>query len=136
MKQVNPEKILLLKVGNFYYEYGRDSYIMAYKFGYKIKIIDGNIPFSGFPKEALNKVITKLENNNISYLIINKSQNYEVIEEQDYKKENNYLKCYEKAHKYILKRNRINNIYKKLMKDINEEGIKEKIKQIEEIINI
>lgn len=134
MKKVNPEKVLLLKVGNFYYQYGRDSYIMGYTFGYKVKIIENAIPFSSFPKEALNKVITKLEDNKISYIIIDKSQNYEVLEEQNYKRENNYLNCYDKSHEYIKKRNRIDNIYKELIKNIKEETIKEKIKQIEEII--
>ena len=62
MKQINPDKVLLLKVGEFFYQYGKDAYILAYLFGYKIKTIDNKIPFSGCPKSALNKVITKLEN--------------------------------------------------------------------------
>ena len=134
MKKINPDKILLLKVGNFYYLYGKDTYIISYMFGYKIKIIEDNIPFSGFPKNTLNKVLAKLEENEISYIIVDKSQNYEEIEEQNFKKQNNYMDTYKKAHKYVLKKNKINNIYKYLMKNINEKTIQEKLLKIEEII--
>ena len=30
MKQINPDKVMLLKVGRFYYQYGKDAYILAY----------------------------------------------------------------------------------------------------------
>ena len=87
MKQINPDKIILLKVGNFYYEYGKDAYIVSFIFGYKIKTIEQNIPFSGFPKTALNKVISKLEENSISYIIVDRSQNYDVMETMNFKRE-------------------------------------------------
>lgn len=134
MKQINPEKILLLKIGNFYYVYGKDAYIVSYIFGYKIKNVDVNIPFTAFPKTAVNKVMAKLENNKTSYIIVDKSLNYEVLEEQNFKKQNKYTDLYKIAHEYILKKNRISNIYKYLMKNINEKNIKEKITKIEEII--
>lgn len=134
IKQIKTETILLLQVGEFYYQYGKDAYIMAYIFGYKIKIIENNIPFSGFPKQALNKVISKLEDKEINYIIINKSLNYEVIEEQNFKNKNNYLKYYKISKDYITKRNRINEIYKKLMNSVNEKNLKEKLQKIEEIL--
>ena len=117
MKQINPDKVLLLKVGEFFYQYGKDAYILAYLFDYKIKTIDNNIPFSGFPKSALNKVITKLENNQISYFIVDKSLNYEVLEEENFKK-----------------KNRIEKIYEYLNVNINQKDIQEKILKIEEIL--
>ena len=43
MKQINPDKVLLLKVGEFFYQYGKDAYILAYLFGYKIKTIYNDI---------------------------------------------------------------------------------------------
>lgn len=135
MKQINPEKVLLLKIGNFYYQYGKDSYIISYVFGYKIKIVENNIPFTAFSKSAINKVMSKLEDNKISYIVVDKSLNYEVMEEQNFKKQNKYLDLYKTAHEYILKRNRMNNIYKYLVKNINEKDIKEKITKIEEIIS-
>lgn len=85
MKQINPEVIILLKVGEFYYQYGKDSYIISYLFSYKLKNIENNIPFSGFPKSALYKVLTKLEEQELSYIIVDKSLNYEVIEKEIFK---------------------------------------------------
>lgn len=67
IKEIKTKTILLLQVGEFFYQYGKDSYIMAYLFGYKIKTIENNIPFSSFPKQALNKVISKLEDKEINY---------------------------------------------------------------------
>lgn len=134
MKQINPEKVLLLKVGNFYYQYGKDAYIISYIFGYKIKTIENNIPFTAFPKSAINKVMAKLEGNKISYIIIDKSLNYEVIDEQNYKKQNRYIDLYKTVHDYVSKKERINNIYRYLVKNINQKEIKEKIKKIEELL--
>ena len=134
MKKINPDKVLMLKVGEFFYQYGKDAYILAYLFGYKIKIIDNNIPFSGFPRSTLNKVLTKLENNQLSYFIVDKSLNYEVLEEQNFKKKNHYIEIYNKAHKYILKKNRIEKIYECLNTNINQKNIQEKILKIEEIL--
>lgn len=134
MKQINPDKIILLKVGNFYYEYGKDAYIVSFIFGYKIKTIEQNIPFSGFPKTALNKVISKLEENSISYIIVDRSQNYDVMETMNFKSKNCYIDYYNKAHRYILKKNKINNVYKYLIKNVNQKGIDKKISKIEEIL--
>ena len=134
MNQIIPDKVLLLKVGEFFYQYGKDAYILAYLFDYKIKTIENNIPFSGFPKSALNKVITNLENNKLSYFIVDKSLNYEVLEEQNFKKKNNYIEIYNKAHKYILKKNKIEKIYEYLNANINQKNIQEKILKIEEIL--
>lgn len=134
MEQVNTEKIICFKMGEFYYEYGKDSYIMAYLFGYKIRKTDEDIAFSGFSTSAINKVITKLEEKNISYIIVDKSLNYEVIEEENFKK-NNYIDTFESAKIYVQERNRVDNIYNYLMKNIDDEKVKEKIGRIEEIIN-
>ena len=36
VKNVHPEDITMVKVGNFYRVYGKDAYIIAYLFKYKI----------------------------------------------------------------------------------------------------
>ena len=64
MKQINTEKVLLLKIGNFYYQYGKDAYIISYIFGYKIKYVENNIPSTAFPKTAVNKVTKVYKENN------------------------------------------------------------------------
>ena len=133
MKQINPETIILLKVGEFYYQYGKDSYIISYLFSYKLKKIENDIPFSGFPKSALYKVLTKLEEKELSYIIVDKSLNYEVVEKEIFKS-NRYKEFYNKAHKYILNKTRVDNIYKYLIKNINKQNIKDKILEIEEVL--
>ena len=37
IKQIHPEYIALIKIGKFYYSYGKDAYIISYIFNYKIK---------------------------------------------------------------------------------------------------
>lgn len=133
MKQINPEVIILLKIGEFYYEYGKDSYIISYLFSYKLKKLEKNIPFSAFPKSALYKVLTKLEKEKISYIIVDKSLNYEVIE-KEIAKPNQYVEIYNKSHKYILNKNRIENIHTYLIKNMSKPNIKNKIQKIEEIL--
>lgn len=40
IKQIHPEYIAIIKVGKFYYSYGKDAYIISYIFNYKIKKIN------------------------------------------------------------------------------------------------
>lgn len=134
LKQIHPEDILLVKVGTFYHAYGRDAYIISYLLGYQIKKIEFNLNDCGFPKSALNKVLVELENKKISYLLVNKSLNYEVEEEANFKSENQYKEIYHKAHKYIAKKNRIDAIHNYLIDNMEDMSIKEKISKIEEIL--
>lgn len=134
MKEVHPESVILVKIGTFYHQYGRDAYIISYLFGYQIKSVEKNLSNCGFPKAALNKIMKKLEDNKINYITVNKSENYEVEDEMDFKKENMYLEYYTKAHKYIAKKNKIDGIYNYLLENINDSNIKEKINKVEEIL--
>ena len=60
-KEIHPETVLLIKVGSFFHAYGKDSYILAYLFGYQIKKIQSNYSTCGFPLAGKAKVIAKLE---------------------------------------------------------------------------
>lgn len=132
IKEIHPETVILLEVGSFYHVYGKDAYILSYLFGYQIKALENSYNTCGTPKSAINKVLTVLENNNINYITVIKSQNYEVSQEMDFKSKNSYSKVYEKAYKYIAKKNRINAIYNYLMENIDAPNIKEKIQIVEE----
>lgn len=133
MKEIHKDRIIMVKVGSFYNCWSRDAVIMAYLFGYNLKKVD-NIYTCGFPASALNKVLVTIEKEKISYLVSQKSENYEVINEEDYKSENRYNELYSKANKYINRKNRITNIYSYFMENINEDNIKEKIQKVEDII--
>lgn len=84
-----------------------------------------------FPKTAYNKVISKLENNKINYIILDKRNNYEEEEKSNNKNLNKYTEFYEKAKKEIAIKIRIEKIQKYLL----ETKDKETIFQIEKVIN-
>ena len=56
----------------------------------------------GFPIESINKIMAKLENKKINYLIVDRRNNYDVDEFYDNKNLNTYNQTYEKAKQYIL----------------------------------
>lgn len=132
VKEVHKEYVVLVRVGNFYNCYGRDSYIISYLLGYKINILDNNIYNSSFPKSAYNKVLSILEKNKINYIILDKRNNYDVEEEGNNKNLNKYNEFYEKAKKEIAKKMRIEKIYKYLLSCNDEKTIYEVEKTINE----
>lgn len=72
IKDQNKELLVIIKNGKFYYIYGEDIYIIYYFYNYKIK---DNILC--FPDNNINKVIKKLKENNIGYIIIDDRINKE-----------------------------------------------------------
>ena len=134
IKQIHNEDVVLIKIGSFYHGYRKDSYILSYLFGYKRKIIGENFGDTGFPVTAIQKVKYALENNKINYITIDRAHNYEVEDQVDFKSENNYKKTYEKAHKYIGISNRIYEIQRFLLENIEDDDIKTKIERIEKIL--
>lgn len=67
VKKVHPEFVVLVKIGEFYHAYGKDAYILAYLFKYKLKKIENKVSSCGFPSSGLNKIIANLEKNDINY---------------------------------------------------------------------
>lgn len=133
-KEIHPTSIIMIKMGTFYHAYGRDSYILSYLFNYQVKKIQTNYSTCGFPASGLSKVLSKLEELEISYIILNKSENYEIVEEEDFKGKNKYNEMYNKSYNYVSRKNRIDSIYQFLLESISEEQIKDKILRIEEMI--
>lgn len=112
IKQVHPENIILIKIGKFYYSYSKDAYIISYIFGYKLKNIEENIKVCAFPVFILNKIMAKLEENKINYIIIDRRNNYEVDEKSDNGNLNKYNLYLEKSKKYIKFSTQIDDILK------------------------
>ena len=48
IKQIHPEYVALIKIGKFYYSYGKDAYIISYIFNYKIKKVEENVCVCAF----------------------------------------------------------------------------------------
>ena len=80
IKEIQSKTIVLLKVGAFCERYGKDSYILSYLLGYEIKEVKDGIYKVGFSKKAIKKVIAKLEEEKIDYLLLNVKNNYDVDE--------------------------------------------------------
>ncbi len=135
IKKTQINNIVMFKIGKFIYTYGKDAYIMSYIFKYKIKLVDNNIYVCAFPKDKLNKIIATLENKKINYLVLDRKNDYRVDEECNNKNLNRYSENLEKAIKYVKRKNQIEKIYNRLLKDIGKDEIEETIISIKKVIN-
>lgn len=134
IKKIYTKDILLVKLGDFYHVYGKDAYILSYLMGYKIKIIEENCPTCGFPGKSLTKIESILESKVINYLVLDRRNNYDPEEISDNKNLNTYEEEFEKAYKYLSSKKRIDEIYRKLLNQINNKDLEENLKKIEEIL--
>ena len=73
VKNIYKEYVVLVKIGKFYYCYGRDSYIISYLTNYKINLLEDNTYSCSFSTNAYNKVISILEDKKINYLILDRN---------------------------------------------------------------
>ena len=133
IKSIHPEFIAVIKLGGFYKVYGKDAYIIAKNFKYKVKEEEGFVS-CGFPTNAINKVRARLEKKKINYLIIESRNNYEINEKEDFKNLNKYEKEYQEAKIYVKNQLRIEKIYDYLSENANKEETKNILKEIEEVI--
>ena len=134
IEEINAKSICMFKVGTFYHAYGRDAVIMSFLFDYKIKELGDNHKECGFPIGAVNKVTAKLQNSSVNYILIDRRNNYEVDEQEDYKEKNQYEKIYEKARKYVNCKKRITNINTYLEESIGKENISKILSKMEKIM--
>lgn len=134
IKDLNPNSVVLLKIGSFYHAYGKDAYLLSYLLGYQLKMQDGTFSTCGFPTSAIGKIEKELENKKINYMQISRRDNYAVEEDISFKKDNKYNEFSEKAHKYVLKKNKIDRITAYLTDCINDYDFNEKITKIENIL--
>lgn len=133
MKKVYPGCIVMVKVGNFYYVYSKDSYILSYLFDYRLKESEG-YPSCGFPVASLDKVKGILEISNLNYIILNNSKDIEPSEKDTSHDNSIYEETYKIAEKSVLKSMRIQKIYESLQSQLETEDLEEKLTQIERIL--
>lgn len=134
IKELNPNSLILLKMGSFYHAYGKDAYLLAYLFGYQVKTLDGSLSTCGFPVSALGKVERELDDRKINHIQISRADNYAVEDDISYKSDNQYSEYTDKAYKYILKKNKIDAFSEYLLENINNDNFYEKMVRIEEIL--
>ncbi len=132
IKKIHEDYIVFIHVGNFYYCYGRDSYILSYLFNYKINILKNEIYSCSFPSSVLARILNQLENKKISYIILDKRHNYEVDDKQNFKNLNTYQKYYEKGKEKFSTKMRIEKIYQYLLENMDDKTF---ITEVEEKIH-
>lgn len=125
MKKSN-DYVLLREIGKFVSVFDEDSIIISYLMGYKI--VNSKV---GFPSNVLVKVINKLEDNNINYLIKYKDNKED---KKDFNKNNNYKKILEKGKKVLELREMKDNITPKL-EILEIEKLEKIVKYINEVVN-
>lgn len=135
LKEIHKNSIILIRIGTFYHAYGKDAYIMSYLFNYQIKNVGKGYNTCGMPVSGLNKVLKILEDKKIDYLVLIKSQNYDVETKKEFNVNNRYLETYEKAYRNINLRKRINSIYDYLIENIEQPNIKTIIQKVEDCID-
>ena len=118
--------VLLREIGKFVSVFDEDSIIISYLMGYKI--VNSKV---GFPSNVLVKVINKLEDNNINYLIKYKDNK---VDKKDFNKNNNYKKILEKGKKVLELREMKDNITPKL-EILEIEKLEKIVKYINEVVN-
>jgi len=125
--------IILSKIGNFYNIFGDDAQIIYLLTGYKINY-DKNIIKVGFPVVSLEKVLKKLHEEKINYIVLEKIDGVINIKIKKRFNDNMYayfadkcLQCYEyKLH--------IESIYNKLNSKIYDHNIKKVLEQIDRLL--
>lgn len=134
VKKIHPEEVVLVKIGNFYHCYGKDSCIISYLLDYKLRKTKEGYYTCGFSEKCIAKVENKLMSKKINYIILDSRNNYDVDTYEDFRNLNTYMKIYEIAKKNIIIKNQIENIYSNLKNRINSNDIYEKISNINKIL--
>ena len=134
IKHIHPSYIALIRTGGFYRVYGRDAYILSNLFEYKIKQAEDTVS-CGFPTKAISKVIARLENKKINYMVMDSRDSYNIEEKMDFNNLNTYDKQYEISKIFVNNQRRIENIYEYLTKNAKKENLKILLREMEELIN-
>lgn len=120
--------------GKFYNVYDDDAYIINLLFGYKVLRNDKGLIISyksGFPDNALNKVINKLEDNKISYKVIYKDKEPLI---RDFGKKNRYLEFIDKTKSNMELTSRIDLLVGKIKEVEDIEKLENIIKAVEQCL--
>ena len=134
IKMVHPDYVIFFKSGIFYYTYKSDAYIVSALFDYLMKYTD-SIPVCGVSEKAINKVIARLEQEKINYMIIEPRREYEVEEKLDNGNLNKYNEVFKKAHKTVKQRKSIDKIVEELKLHVGKDDFKSIIRKIEDVLD-
>lgn len=119
--------LLLLKFGSFYESIDNDAFIMNKIFNYKLKKLSNTFK-SGFPISSLNKVLDKLNECHINYIVIDD----DIVLKKDFKN-NNYSNYIFNDKEIFYNSLRVEKIIKFLNDNVGSD-IKEQLSEIEKIL--
>lgn len=120
--------------GKFYNVYDDDAFIMNLLFGYQALRNDKGLIISyksGFPDNALNKVLNKLEDNKISYKVIYKDKEPLI---RDFGKKNRYLEFVDKTKSNMELTSRIDLLVRKIKEVEDKEKLESIIEAVEQCL--
>lgn len=134
IQNVKTSVIISKGSGKFYNVYDDDAFIMNLLFGYQALRNDRGLIISyksGFPDNALNKVINKLEDNKISYKIIYKNKEPLI---KDFGKKNRYLEFVDKTKSNMELTSRIDLLVHKIKEVEDKEKLEKIIEAMEQCL--
>lgn len=136
IKEIHKYDLCLFKVGAFYHAYGRDSYILAYLFNYRRKdsSIEKGWKECGFPVSNVSKIMARLEEKKIDYILIDRRNNYDVDGKMDFGNLNRYQATYEKSNKYVNYKKRIEGINNFLLENLENKEFSSILNKVEDVI--
>lgn len=91
--------------------------------------------FVDFQKKYYGRIMSKLEEKKINYIIIEPRNNYDVEEKSDNRNLNTYEEEFKKAYLIEQQKRRVKKINEKLNKYVGQKEFKIVIKKMEEILN-
>ena len=119
--------LLLLKFGSFYESIDNDAFIMNKIFNYKLKKLSNTFK-SGFPISSLNKVLDKLNECHINYIVIDD----DIVLKKDFKN-NNYSNYIFNDKEIFYNSLRVEKIIKFLNDNVGSD-INDQLSEIEKIL--
>ena len=135
IKEIQPNYIVLVKIGSFYNVYEEDSLLLSYLFGYKLRI-ENEYKTCGFQITSANKVFSKLKEKEINYLIIDKRLDYEMVEEVNFKRKNQYKNCLKMAKPYVKLKEQLDIFCQNILQNIDGKNYKTELENLKTIENL
>ena len=136
VKKLEPKSIIFVKIGSFYNVYGDDSFILSYLFGYKTKLLENGCRTCGFQITSASKVFSKLKENIINYLIIDKRLDFEIIEKNDFKRKNQYKNFLKIALPYMNLKEKLETLCQNILENMDNQDFESELENLENIKEI
>ena len=124
------EYLIIMKYCNFYELIGDDALIASRIFNYKLSRLSNSFKV-GFPLSSLTKVIDKLNNLQVNYLVVDKDN---IINIKNFTN-NNYLNYTSNLDVYKKNNILVNEIINYLNNNLDKNELYDKLIKIKEVIN-